>query len=168
VLNHPVFIAGIIFFAVGVGLTLFNKRLFTRTASRELPSILPASAVPGLRSAAVIFLVSLVVFITAWLNTSNSYSAENYYEFIIWGGGHLLQFVNIAMAVVVWLLLMKKLTGRDAIKRRWSRLLFLIFTLPVMASPLLLINGTSSSLYLNGFTRYMQWRIFPVISIFMV
>src|SRR5699024_10859963 len=42
VLNHPVFIAGIIFFAVGVGLTLFNKRLFTRTASRELPSILPA------------------------------------------------------------------------------------------------------------------------------
>ncbi|HLR24750.1 MAG TPA: hypothetical protein VK112_02700, partial [Fodinibius sp.] len=102
-----------------------------------------------------------------WLSTPGDYHTETYYEFIIWGGGHLLQFVNIATAVVVWLMLLQKLLGRDALSYNWSALLFSLFSLPVLASPLLLLNGTSGSLYITGFTRYMQWGIFPIISIFM-
>lgn len=168
ILNHPVFITGILLFGNGVVLTLFNKRLLTTAESLKKPSILPASALPGLQSAAVVFFFSLLVFLVAWFLTSYNYHTKNYYEFIIWGGGHLLQFVNIAMAVVVWLMLLQKLLGRDPFSYKWSALLFSFFTLPVLGSPLLLINGTSDPLYLTGFTRYMQWGIFPAISIFMV
>src|SRR5699024_2779141 len=167
ILNHPVFIVGILFFGVGVGFTLCSKRLLTIPENSKQPPILPASALPGLQAASIIFLISLIVFFTAWLSTPGDYHTETYYEFIIWGGGHLLQFVNIATAVVVWLMLLQKLLGRDALSYSWSALLFSLFTLPVLASPLLLLNGTSGSLYITGFTRYMQWGIFPIISIFM-
>jgi hypothetical protein len=168
ILDHPVFIIGILFFGGGVGLTLFNKRLLTTGRTHKKPAILPASAIPGLQSAAVLFLISLVVFVAAWLITPKSYHTETYYEFIIWGGGHLLQFVNIATVVAVWMLLLKKLIGRNPIPYKWSALLFFFLTLPVIASPLLLLNGTSDSLYLTGFSRYMQWGIFPVISVFIL
>ena len=168
ILDHPVFIGGILLFGSGIGLTLFSKRLLIHSGHWEQPSILPDSAIPGLQSAAIIFLFSLIVFLSAWYVTSTNYHTTTYSEFIIWGGGHLLQFVNIAIAVVVWLMLLKKLLGRDPFPYKWSKLLFTLFTVPVLASPLLLINGTSNSLYLNGFTQYMQWGIFPVISVFMI
>src|SRR5699024_12005408 len=62
ILNHPVFIVGILFFGVGVGFTLCSKRLLTAPGSNEQPPILPASALPGLQAASIIFLISLIVF----------------------------------------------------------------------------------------------------------
>jgi len=168
VLNHPIFIIGIILLAGGVGITLFNRRLFAYPPLLHRPFVLPASAIPGLQSATVIFLFSLIVFISAWFSTTSSLHPETYYEFIIWGGGHLLQFVNIATSATVWLILLKKLTGKDLLSYKWSATLFVFFTLPTLAAPLLLFNGTSAPLYIKGFTHYMQWGIFPVISVFII
>src|SRR5699024_11855592 len=86
----------------------------------------------------------------------SSLHTETYYEFIIWGGGHLLQFVNIATSATVWLILLKKLTGKDLLSYKWSATLFVFFTLPTLAAPLLLFNGTSAPLYIKGFTHYMK------------
>ena len=85
VLNHPVFITGILLFGSGVGLTLFSKRLLMYRScwDQEQPSVLPASAIPPLQSAVVVFLISLIVFLFAWLATPSNYHADTYNKFII-------------------------------------------------------------------------------------
>lgn len=168
IIDHPVFIVGILLFGGGVCLTFLDKRLFATPKDLERSSIIPDSAVPGIQSAVVVFYLSIVVFAATWFFTSYNYDNEIYYELIVWGGGHLLQFVNIAIAVVVWLMLLQKLLPHKPLSYKWSAILFACFTIPVLFSPLLLVNGTSDSLYRTGFTRYMQWGIFPVISVFII
>ncbi len=172
VLNHPLFIGGLILFAAGVCCTILNARLLpqSKAATNETSStsIFPASSIPGFRSAALLLLVSFITFFGAWLGTPTDFTTHTYYELTIWGGGHILQFVNVAVMLSVWIILLGKLLNRNPISYRWSALLFGIFTLPVLAAPLLTLKGTSDILYHWGFTSYMQWGIFPVVTIFMV
>ncbi|HEX6982621.1 MAG TPA: hypothetical protein VF181_07655 [Balneolaceae bacterium] len=171
VLDHPVFLLSIFMFGFGIALTLVNIRILPFSTSGDIDqhsSLLPSSAIPALQSAALLFLLSMVIFFISWLMTPENLSARTYYEFMVWGGGHILQFVNMAAAAAVWLVLFREVTGKQLMERRWSLILFTIYTLPVIFSPLLLIHGTTSGLYITGFTKYMQWGIFPVITIFIV
>jgi len=170
-LNHPLFVSGLTLFAAGVGCTVLNGRLLPSgrpdapVDPRNRP-LFPASSIPGFRSAGLLLLVSFVTFFGSWLGTSTGLDSETYFELIIWGGGHILQFVNIAAMLAVWIILLGKLLNRNPLSYRWSALLFGLFTLPVLGAPLLTMNGTSDILYNWGFTRYMQWGIFPVVTIF--
>lgn len=170
VLDHPLFIGGLIFFGLGVGITVLNSRILPsrKGLDHENSGIFPASAIPGLRSAAIILLVSFLTFFSSWLATSTGYDDLQYYELTIWGGGHLLQFVNVAAMLSVWIILLGKLVEGKALSYRWSAILFGIFTAPVLIAPLLTMKGTSDILYHWGFTTYMQWGIFPVVTIFIV
>jgi hypothetical protein len=46
-----------------------------------------------------------------------------------------------------------------------ARLLFALLLIPHLLSPLLTVAGTTSSLYRLGFTRLMQFAIFPVVTV---
>lgn len=170
VLDHPLFIGGLILFAAGVCCTVFNGRIFPSAGSagnEKLQRIFPGSSLPGFRSAAVLLAVALITFYASWVATPGEIDTLTYYEVTIWGGGHILQFVNVAAMLSVWIILLGKLTGGDPVPYRVSSTLFAIYTLPVLAAPLLTANGTADLLYHHGFTRYMQWGIFPVVTIFM-
>ncbi|NGP88784.1 cbb3-type cytochrome c oxidase subunit I [Fodinibius halophilus] len=168
VLDHPLFIGGLLFFAGGVACTVFNTRIIpsSNQSSFTTNTIFPASSIPGFRSAAVILLISLITFFSSWLVTPMGLEVLTYYELTIWGGGHLLQFVNVAAMLSVWIILLGELLGKNPISYRVSAVLFGIYTLPLLAAPLLTMNGTGDLLYHWGFTRFMQWGIFPVVTIF--
>lgn len=170
VLDHPLFIGGLIFFAIGVGCTLFNGRMFPSPATLKAGDSgpFPISSIPGLRSTALLLLVSLITFFSSWLATPTGINTQTYYELTIWGGGHLLQFVNVAAMLSVWIILLGKLLDRNPLSYRWSAILFALYTLPVLAAPLLTMKGTSDILYHSGFTRYMQWGIFPIVTVFII
>ncbi|MTI89066.1 MAG: hypothetical protein FH748_14000 [Balneolaceae bacterium] len=169
VLNHPMFIGGLIFFAAGVGCTLFNVRMFPseKVFIHNENKLYPVSAIPGFRAAAILLLISFITFFSAWVVTPADHIPQTYYELTIWGGGHILQFVNVAAMLSVWIILLAKLLGRNPISYKWSAILFGILVIPVLAAPLLTIKGTSDILYRWGFTKYMQWGIFPIVTIFM-
>lgn len=168
VLDHPLFIGGLLFFAGGVLCTILNSRILPSTnySRQSAHAIFPASAIPGFRAAAILLLISFITFFNAWLVTPVSLETQTYFEFTIWGGGHLLQFVNIAAMLSVWIILLSKLMNRNPISYKTSAILFGIYTLPVLAAPLLTINGTSDILYHWGFTTYMRWGIFPIVITF--
>lgn len=169
VLNHPVFLLSLFLFGLGVAVTLLNRRIIPFSFSGDdADSLLPPASIPALQAAAVLFLVSMLLFFLSWLNTPANLAPETYYEFLLWGGGHILQFVNMAAAVAVWFVLLRQLSDKPLFNHRQSLLLFTIYTLPVLFSPLLLIDGTLSSYYIPGFTRYMQWGIFLVISVVII
>ncbi|HET6528431.1 MAG TPA: cbb3-type cytochrome c oxidase subunit I [Balneolaceae bacterium] len=170
VLNHSVFLVSLCLFGLGVALTLLNRRIipFSFSGDDVNDSLLPPASVPALQSAAVLFLVSMLLFFLSWMNTSVNLAAETYFEFLLWGGGHILQFVNMAAAVAVWFVLLQQISDRQLLSYKQSLLLFSVYTLPVLFSPLLLSGGTTDNLYITGFTHYMVWGIFPVISLVII
>ncbi len=170
VLDHPVFVSGLLLFGAAVVLVLLSGRLFMghQKLKNANASIFPTEAVPGLQASAFILIVSALTFLASWWLTYSNLSAHTFYELAIWGGGHQLQFANSAIMASVWLILGHKLLGKSIMSYKLSLFWFAVFALPIIVSPLLLMEGTSSPLYLGGFTTYMRWGIFPVISVLMV
>ncbi|MDX1618656.1 MAG: hypothetical protein R3224_07705 [Balneolaceae bacterium] len=125
VLDHPLFISGLILFAAGTGCTISNARLLppadhSSGSAGSRPSLpFPNSSIPGFRTAGLLLLVAFITFFGAWLGTPSALDAQTYYELTIWGGGHILQFVNVATMLSVWIILLAKLLNRDPFPDRW-------------------------------------------------
>lgn len=167
-LDHPVFLAGIITFFGALALTFCDGRLLAGNEDPEGDSPIPPAARPGLRAGAMAYLLAMLTFAAAWRTTPPDLTPDAFYEFAFWGGGHVLQFANVAGMVSVWLILLTGLTGRSPISRGRSAVLFGLLVLPLLYAPLLAGQGATEPGYMIGFTRYMQFGIFPVVGLFLV
>lgn len=169
VIDHPVFIGSILLFGFAIGLTLFSRQLLSFKIQKNKTGLsLPASAVPLFQCAGALIFLSLIIFFISWLLTPANLDASIYYEFVIWGGGHILQFANMIAAAGIWFILWHTIAAQHLLDVSKVQLLSYVYTIPVLFSPLLLVQGTSNSLYLNGFTQYMKWGIFPIVSFIII
>lgn len=170
VINQPFFIGGLCLFATSLILTFFDERLLPDINKFRQTSFdhYPISIIPILQSAGIILIIGFLNFIHAVAVTPLELSQSTYFEFILWGGGHVLQFVNMAAAAAIWGLLFYSATQKQFVSYRTSFLLFALYTIPLFFTPFLLLEGTTSPLYIAGFTLYMQWGIFPVITVVMM
>ncbi len=167
-IDHPMFLAGLVVFAVGVAISFLEpQRFFGRPGTHEIPQ-LPGSACAGLRAMAITFLLALVTFATAAVTTPRGLTTETYYEFLVWGGGHVLQFTSVIAMVTVWIILVTRATGVPAVGPRVGAWLFALLVAPLLAAPLLAGNGTTTILYYDGFTQLMRWGIFPALAAFLI
>lgn len=169
-LDNSTFKWALILFAVSVIITVSGPRLITGIRINQVVEepIISKAAIPALQSAAILIILSLIVLLISWLKSDQNLVDFVYYDRLLWGAGHILQFVNSAITVAAWLIIAKRLLGVSVTSFKQARILFIIFTLPVLFSPLLLVDGTSSPKYLLGFTSYMRWGIFPVVSAIML
>lgn len=162
VVDHPLFIFGLVSFAIGVLSALASRRMFP---SDDAPSFfeLPEDARPALRAAAVALAAAALTFYGAFLATPRTLPDGSYYELVAWGGGHVLQVASEAGMMAVWLILLGTLLKRPVIGRKWSAILFALLVTPHLAMPALTLFGTDSAAYHVGATRLMQFGIFPVV-----
>jgi cytochrome c oxidase subunit I len=167
-LDHPLFVAGLILYAVGVGLALLEGRLLAGEEAEWGRVPVPGPARPGLRAAALALLVALLTFAASWLGTPRELDTEVYYEVLFWGGGHVLQFASVAAMVAVWLMLLTPVLGQPPVSRGMAAVLFGLLLLPVLGAPLLALHGPITATYRFGFTMLMQWGIFPAVSVFLL
>jgi hypothetical protein len=79
---------------------------------------------PKLKSAVFIYIVALVAFIIAESQLGNQPVSHDYNERLLWGGGHLLQFLNVALLLVAWSYL-ANIIGANA-PYRWASLWLVI------------------------------------------
>ena len=79
---------------------------------------------PNLRSAVFIYIMALVAFIIAESQLGNQPVSHDYNERLLWGGGHLLQFLNVALLLVAWSYL-ANIIGANA-PYRWASLWLVI------------------------------------------
>jgi hypothetical protein len=165
VLDHPLFIGGLVAFGAGLALTLLQPMLSPADERRTGPVPLPQAARPGLRAAAVAVLLALTTFAVAWRTTPAALSAEAYWELVMWGGGHVLQFASVAAMLSVWIMLLAPVCGEPPVSRRTATVLFGLLLAPLLVAPLLAIPDTTSPSYRLGFTRLMELGIFPVVTI---
>lgn len=161
-IDHPLFAAGLAVFGAGVAWSLLDRRLLPLSGAEGEDSLaVPYAAQTGLRAAAVAFVLALLTFAGAFVSTPRNQAAHPYYEHLFWGGGHVLQFASVLAMLSSWILLLTPVVGRSPVGRRTASLLFGVLVLPLLGAPVLALVGPTHHLYRVGFTRLMQWGIFP-------
>jgi hypothetical protein len=163
-LDHPLFLAGIGAFFVGVALTFLDGRLWPSADAAQQVSVVPPEAQPGLRAAAVAFLFAVLTFGASVITTPDGLLPATRNEFVFWGGGHVLQVCSVAAMVTVWLMLLTPALGQAPVPRRWTVPLFAVLVLPTALAPALAMAGTTKVWVHDGFTLLMRFGIFPVVS----
>jgi len=165
VLDHPLFLAGLLAFGAGILLAVLGPRLAPSTEIIDAGPI-PPEARPGLRVAAIAIILAALTLLSSWWSLSPHQPAEVYYERLVWGCGHVLQFASVAAMVAVWLSLLRPVLGRAVLNRKVTTLLFALLVTPLFVAPLLADTNTPESRMF--FTRLMELAIFPVVSVFLI
>lgn len=163
-IDSPLFLAGLALFGLALGLHLGRHVLARGPAAMEVP----AAARTGLRTAGLAYLLALSSFaISALLLPAGLAPAERY-ELLFWGGGHVLQLATEAAMAACWIVLLGSALGRSPVGPRTGRLLFGALLAPWLISPVLSLAGPGSWQHRLGFTRLMQWGLFPAVTVLLV
>ncbi len=165
-IDHPVFTSGVALFLSGVAM-LYAGSGISRSRTVSTRSVLPPESAIAIQAAAAAFLVACVTFVISWWTTPRGIAAASYYELIAWGGGHVLQIANVSAMAALWFLLLRAIDNRPVLGPRITFALFLVLLFPYLSGPILAASGTDNMQYYRGFTRLMQFGIFPVITVFL-
>lgn len=162
-LDQPVFIGGLCLFCLGAVLALVDRaRLMGGVRLTDDESFLSAAAVEGLRVAAWLFALALLVLLSAVALTLRTDDHHRYWEAVFWGAGHVLQFVFLAAMLSVWVLLVRAAAGRCPLgqgARSW--LVFALVWLPALPALWLLGKGPDRDGYYALPTEMMRWGTWP-------
>jgi cytochrome c oxidase subunit I len=102
VLQHPLFLAGLLVFAAGTGVLVLRAMGAIPPVGQWMQGA--AALRFGLNTAAVSAMLALIAF--AWSYHRGAASllhGKPYYELLFWGGGHVLQFTYTLLMLVAWL-----------------------------------------------------------------
>jgi len=154
VLQHPLFHTGLGLFAAGVVLQALLALRATTTAPRawlERPVDL------AVLSAALATLAAIVALAWTWLSLGR-WEGLAYFEFLFWGGGHVVQFAYTQLMLGAWLLLAGALGVSLGAPQRVLGALVLLGILPLLAVPLIYAQHPVDTAETRlAFTRLMQW-----------
>ncbi len=166
VLDSPLFLAGLALFFIALLVIVLDARISATREDWSAPAaFIPPPVRPGLRAAGLAVIVAALTFIASLATTPTTLPADAYYEVVVWGGGHVLQFTSVAAMLAVWLTLLTPLTG-PPLSRRVTSILFGVLVLPLAAAPIMADTNLPESRIF--FTRLMELGLFPVTTIVLV
>ena len=133
VLEGPLFMAGLVAFAVGFGLQVLRALLAAPKLSGAFGG---ADALRfGLNAAAVSAGVALLAFAWSLAVVPRELDGKGYYEILFWGGGHALQFAWTLLMLVAWLWLAQACGARVPLSPRIALLMFALALASVFITP---------------------------------
>jgi cytochrome c oxidase subunit 1 len=125
VLQHPLFFLGVGLFTLGVLIQCLRAVSVFPARSDDITTIAPYIA-------AVFTLLSILALFVSWLNMPSELDSLIYYEYLFWGGGHILQFSHTCFLLFSWLLLITFVGGNIPVRLSSIRWLFLLLLLPLI------------------------------------
>ncbi len=160
VIIDPLFYAGLVALAAAVGLLAF-RLLFVRRRNLA-PADLVAVTV---NATGVLFLLAIAcVAIAAW-HLRGTPASHAFNEDLFWGGGHILQFVNVALLIGAWLMLGWAAFGQSVCSRAAVLVAIAALLLCAVQGPLLYVFKTPFSAdQATAFTN-LQYTLAPPLLI---
>lgn len=156
VLRHPVFYTGLGLFTAGVLSHLLRSAMTFSGLANHLDGA--AALQVGTKLAAVTAAVAIAAFIASLLAIPSNMEGQAYFEFLFWGGGHVLQFTHTLLMMVVWVLLASNSACRFTLTPRLTLTYFLLMALPVIMVPFLyLAHDVVSPGHRLAFTELMKY-----------
>ena len=137
VLQHPLFYTGMALFAAGILSHLLRCSLAHGYRRVDGQGVLTQAAALrlGIRLSAIITGVAILAFVASLAGVPRHYRGEAYFEFLFWGGGHVLQFTHTLLMMLGWVLLASVSGCRFALTPRLTATFFIILALPIITVP---------------------------------
>jgi cytochrome c oxidase subunit I len=156
VLDHPLFLAGLMLLAAGVGL---HGAATARDVMRGVRDgqVWQLGALLSMIAAA--FALGALI---ASIALAGLPSTPAGFETVAWAPGHLLQFVHVLLLMSVWIMLGESALGESLAPRRWLTVLLLTAAAPLLAVPAIYLGyPIDGADFRRAFTRLMTWGLWP-------
>ena len=155
-LRHPVFFAGLIMLGVSVALPVLRLILLLAHQRR------PEAGSFGVACGGLIYLLALVCIAAAALTLPQNAGVEGEAEYLVWGGGHVLQFANTALMLSAFYLLSRVSLGETPLTPGWFRGLMLVLVAAAAAGPLSYLTYQGGDLTQRMHFTYLYWFGLPL------
>lgn len=156
VLQHPLFFVGLGLFAVGIASHCARSLLTCRRIGFELTG--SAALQAGITLSAAVTAAAMLCVIASLSGLPPTMDGQIYFEFLFWGGGHVMQFSYTLLMMVCWVVLACGSGCRIELTPRLT-LVFLVFlVLPIIVVPFLyLAHDVTSPGHRLAFTELMKY-----------
>lgn len=156
ILQHPLFYWGLGLFAAGIFSHLVRALLARPRIAARLDG---SSALQfGITLSTLLTGFSIIAVFASWRGLPSAMDGQIYFEFLFWGGGHVIQFSYTLLMMIAWVVLAYASGGRFELTPRLT-LVFLIFlALPVITVPFLyLAHDVTTAGHRIAFTELMKY-----------
>ena len=156
VLDDSLFFTGLCLFAAGIASHVVRSLLTYRRIGTELTGTAALQA--GITMSAAVTGVAMICVLASLSGISSQMYGQIYFEFLFWGGGHVIQFSYTLLMMVCWVVLAWASGCRIDLTPRLT-LVFLVFLiLPIMVVPFLyLAHDVTSPGHRLAFTELMKY-----------
>lgn len=155
-LRHPLFYTGLGVFTAGIGSQLLRCALTRQGFGSTLDGEDALRA--GITLSAVVTGAAIAAFLASFVGMREDVSGQLYFEFLFWGGGHVLQFTHTLLMMVAWIVLACRCGGRFGLTPRVTLLFLTIMALPIITVPFLyLAHEVFSPGHRLAFTELMKY-----------
>jgi hypothetical protein len=156
VLQHPLFLAGLLLFAAGTGVLVLRAMGAIPPVGQWMQGA--AALRFGLNTAAVSTMLALIAFAWSYFAVPAALAGKPYYELLFWGGGHVLQFTYTLLMLVSWLWLASASNMRLAVSPRVALIFFGFGLIAVFFTPIIYYSYAVTSVeHIKLFTWLMQY-----------
>ncbi|MBF0565237.1 MAG: cbb3-type cytochrome c oxidase subunit I [Nitrospirae bacterium] len=120
----------------------------------------------GMFAAALVALLSMVLFVWTYASIPQNIKGLRYYEILFWGGGHLLQAMHSMLMIVAWVVLARA----GGVKYHFEPVVIvLVFAIALIAAlcatAIQVVYPVDSPWYRYLFTVFMEYAIGPSVVI---
>lgn len=156
VLDHPLFFAGLGLFIVGIASQLLRTWL---TRPRLGMALSGGDALrAGISLSTIIVALSIASVAASWAGIPSSMTGQVFFEFLFWGGGHVIQFGYTLLMMIAWVVLAFESGSSIKLTPRLMLVFLLILCLPMITVPFLYIaHDVVSAGHRLGFTELMKY-----------
>ena len=132
VLEHDWFYLSLALFGLGILLSAIKTVL--RPIS-PAPFFESSPINKSIYASAWVCIAAFLALLVSYQNLPKSISSASYFEYLFWGGGHILQFSHTLLALVAWAWLLKISSGQRFNFSGRLTPLFIVAVMPVLSVP---------------------------------
>ena len=156
VLQHPLFFTGLGLFGLGISSHLIRSLLAWRGIGANLDGSMALQA--GVMMSVVVTGIAILSIAASMAGIPAEMDGQIYFEFLFWGGGHVIQFSYTLLMMICWLVLAHTSGCRIEITPRLTLVFQLFLILPIIVVPFLYIaHDVTSPGHRVAFTELMKY-----------
>lgn len=158
VIDHPMYMTGIVFLYGGVLLPVI--RLLANLPGRNQPL---ESGQMAIACGGLIYIMAMLTLAIAAVNGWNRDPDQTYFEDLFWGSGHILSFLNTLLMLAGWQYVGRLALGRDPVDPKLFRVAMLLLSLSTVPAPIVSIAMRHSAKLPIFFTDIQYGLAAPVL-----
>ncbi len=155
VIQSTFFFSGLIAFAVGIAVLVLRSLIAVPAA--DLWRGGEGAIRVGFYAASIATLFALIAFGWSYVIIADNFDSTQYYDFLFWGGGHVLQFTYSLLMLAGWLWLADACGAKIPLTPRVASILLILGLLPVFYVPVIYLTFAGEmGDYMVQFTQLMK------------